>query len=194
MLRLGLALLVFLALGACATPRDVTVTHRSGVEQELLVRALERAVAHLDIERLKGRRVKLELLALTPDQGFAREFMMARLERRGVTVVREGSSADLVLRVFATVLGVDKGETLIGTPALQAPVVSVPVPEIALFKWVRHRGAVEVQVYSYDARTDEFIDGVPAAVGRSKFDQFTLLLVIKFTSSDLEDRAEPVAQ
>ena len=62
---------------------------------------------------------------------------MARLERRGVTVVREGSSADLLLRVFATVLGVDKGETLIGTPALQAPFVLGPgLPEIALLKWI----------------------------------------------------------
>jgi hypothetical protein len=182
-----------LLLAAGCTARQVTVSDRSAVEQELLVRALERAVAHLDVSGLTGRRVALELFALSRDQAFAREFVAARLERRGVDVTGDAARADLRLKVFATVLGVDRGETLLGVPALQVPVVTIPIPEIALFKWVRHRGAAEVQVYAYEPRTDRLLDSVPAALGRSKFDQFTLLLVIGFTVTDLGERAEPTA-
>jgi hypothetical protein len=181
-----------LALAAGCSARHVTVSDRSAVEQELLVRSLERAVARLDLTALAGRRVVVELLALTRDQGFAREFVAARLQRRGVEVVSEAARADLRLKVFATVLGVDRGETLLGVPALQVPVVSVPIPEIALFKWVRHRGAAEIQLYGYDPRTDQLVGDVTAALGRAKFDQFTVLLVVGFTVSDLDDRAEPV--
>lgn len=181
-----------LALGAGCGGRQVTVTDRSAVEQELLVRSLERAVAQLDVSALTGRRVAMDLLALSRDQGFARDFVAARLQRRGVEVVTDAARAELRLKVFATVLGVDKGETLLGVPALQVPVVSVPIPEVALFKWVRHRGAAEVQLYVYDPLTDRLLGDVAAALGRAKFDQFTVLLVIGFTVSDLDERAEPV--
>lgn len=194
MTRTTLALLASLVLaGAGCGGREVTVTQRSGVEQELLVRSLERAVGRLDIRSFVGRPVTLELRALTDDQAFAREFVTARLQRRGVEVVHDATKAALHLKVFATVLGVDRGETLLGVPALQVPVVSVPIPEIALFKWQRHRGAAEMQVYLYDPRTDQLVGDVPSALGRAKYDRFTVLLVIGFTVSDLDQRAEPVA-
>jgi hypothetical protein len=75
-------LVTTLLISGCATPRQATVTQRSAVEQELIVRSLERAVAALDVERLLGRRVVLDLFALTGDQWFAREFVTARLRRR----------------------------------------------------------------------------------------------------------------
>jgi len=189
-------LLVLLAMalaagGGCVTPRQVTLTPRSGVEQELIVRSLERAVARLDVERFVGRRVVLDLFSLTPDQSFAREFVTARLQRRGVEVIGDWARADIRLKVFATVLGIDRGQTLIGIPALQAPVVSIPIPEIAIFKWERHRGLAEIQVYAYDPKTDQLLDGVPAARGRAKFDEFRILLVIGFAVSDLDVQAEP---
>ena len=49
------------------------------------------------------------------------------------------------------------------------------------------------QVYLYDPRTDQLVGDVPSALGRAKYDRFTVLLVIGFTVSDLDQRAEPVA-
>ena len=187
-------LLTVLLVAGCAAPRQATVTHRSAVEQELIVRSLERAIARLDVERLLGRRLALDLFALTGDQSFAREFVTVRLQRRGLEVIGDATKADVRLKVFATVLGVDRGETLIGIPALQAPIVSIPIPEIALFKWTRHRGTAEIQVYAYDPRTDQLVEGVPAAVGRAKYDEFRVLLVIGFVVSDLDERVEPAAE
>lgn len=187
-------LLTGLLITGCATPRQATVTQRSAVEQELIVRSLERAVAGLDVERLLGHRVALDLFALTGDQAFAREFVTVRLQRRGVEIVGDATKADLRLKVFASVLGVDRGETLIGIPALQAPVVSIPIPEIALFKWTRHRGMAELQLYAYDPHTDQLVEGVPAALGRAKYDEFKVMLVIGFAVSDLDERAEPAAE
>jgi len=48
---------------------------RSSIEQRLLVRALERAAARLDMTPLVGRVVRIELFTLTKDQTFAREFL-----------------------------------------------------------------------------------------------------------------------
>src|SRR5919106_647614 len=132
-LPLAMAALALLALvgSGCTTVR-ITGTTRSSVEQRLITRALERAAARLDTRPLQGRVVRLELYALTGDQSFAREFFRARLEARGIHVAR-GADGDVTLQVFAAAVAVDTAETLLGLPEMQAPVVSVPIPEIAIF-------------------------------------------------------------
>lgn len=179
--------LVCLLTTGCALSVQVASTQRPAIEQELLVRSLERAVAGLDVKRFSGRRVLLDLHGLTPDQGFAKEFLIARMRQQGVDIVSDEKQAELRLKVFASVLGVDRGDTLLGLPATVAPLVGITVPEIALFKWVRNRGHTEVEIYAFDGQTQRFVDKVPASVGRSKYDQFTVLVVISFTWSDLDE-------
>ena len=101
-------------------------------------------------------------------------------------IVPDKAPADLRLKIFASVLGVDRGETLVGIPALLAPVANLPTPEIALFEWVRDRGHSEVQIFASDARSGRFLDVAPAGVGRAKYDEFTILLMISFTVDDLD--------
>ncbi len=184
--RLAAALLALLVAG-CST-RQFTISERSAVEQELIVRALERAVAHVDTQALAGHHVTLELHGLTKDQAFAKAFVAARLTARGVAVAADAAHADRRLVVLASILGIDRGESFLGIPAVQVPVLAVPIPEIPLFKWVRNRGRAEVQIYAYDAATGRFLDRIPDGVGRSKFDEFTLLLVVSFSVSDLDER------
>jgi hypothetical protein len=175
-------------LAGCSAAR-VTLTDRSGLEQQLLIRSLERASADLDVRPYAGRRVTLQMFGLTKDASFAREYLSARLEERGVHVVT-GHPADAHLKVFATVLAVDHAETLFGVPSLPVPVLAVPIPEIPLFKWVRNRGHVEIQVYAFDPITDRLVRRWPDANGRAKYDEFTVLLVISFSVTDV-NRSEP---
>jgi hypothetical protein len=181
--------IVALALGllgtACTTVR-ITATERSSIEQRLLVRALERAAARLDMTPLVGRVVRLELFTLTKDQIFAREFLRARLEQRGLRV-STGGDADLMLQVFTAALAVDTSDTLVGLPAMQAPVLAVPIPEIALFKWQRSRGHAEIQTYVYDV-DGHLLGQVRDALGESKYDRFTILIFISFAVTDIDKR------
>ncbi len=183
------AALALLTVG-CATTR-VTQTARSGYEQQLLVRSLERAVARLDLSRFTGKRVGVDLYALTPDQAFAKELVTSLLDARGIEVVSDVKKADLRLKILAPVLGVDRDEMLLGIPAFVAPVVAAPIPEIALFKWTRNRGHSEVEIFAYDLGTNRLIEVTPAGRGRSKFDEYTILLVIHFTRDDLDEPAKP---
>lgn len=184
---LGLSVL----LAGCSLSRNVTTTPRSSTEQRLLVRALERAVAKLDLARFRGKRAFLVLHGLTNDRDFARAYLKAQLERVGVKVAAEKDQADLRLETFVPVLGVDRGETLLGFPAFAAPMIGVPIPEIALFKWVRNRGHVEAKVYAFD--TDgRFVGEGPLSVGRSKYDEYTFFIFVSFGWSDLD--ATPSAE
>jgi hypothetical protein len=181
-----LAVVVVLpAASGCTTVR-VTPTERSSIEQRLLVRSLERAAARLDITPLVGRRVRLELFSLTKDQLFAREFLRVRLEERGLRVT-SGADADVTVQVFTAALAVDTADTLFGIPAMQAPVLAVPIPEIALFKWERSRGHAELQSYVYD-RDGLLLGQVHDVLGEAKYDRFTILIFVSFTVTDIDKR------
>jgi len=181
------ALLVTLATlaTACTTAR-VTATERSSVEQRLLVRSLERAAVRLDTAPLVGRRVKIDLFALTSDAYFAREFLRARLERRGLEFVGSGDEADVTIQVFAAALAVDTADTLVGLPAMQAPILAVPIPEIALFKLERSRGHAEIQTYLYDNR-GRLVTRIGDAKGEAKYNRVTLLIFISFVVTDIDE-------
>jgi hypothetical protein len=178
-------LTALLALAGCAHSSEIVPPEPAATTQRLLYRALERALADLDISSFVGHRVTLSVITQAKDVEFARRFVSAALRERGVHVVPTNAEVDL--EVFAHTFGVDRGQTLLGLPALQVPVLGVPTPEIALFKWARHRGRADLQVYAYQPATQEFVRKTMLSTGTSKQDDYTVLLFITFTVTDLEE-------
>jgi hypothetical protein len=184
------ALSLFL-LGGCSLASQLPPTQPPGVTQQLLIRSLERALGQLDLSRLQGREVAVDVFVMVGAQGFVnhafvKEFCTAWFQTHGVRTVP--SAPDLRVKLFASVLGTDMDSTLIGIPSFQVPVVNVPFPEIALFKWQRNRGQAEVRIYEFDAKTDAVVGSQPPGVGRAKYDNFTVLLIIGWTVEDTEKR------
>ena len=98
-----------LFLASCAAV-NVTTTSRTSIEQLLLVRSLERAIAHIELQPFKNKTVGVETFGLTGDQGFAKEYVTAKLQESQVTVATDPAKADLRLKVFVSALGVDRSE------------------------------------------------------------------------------------
>ena len=171
-------------LGGCSLTSGLLPTQPPGVTQQLVIRSLERALAALYVHRFEGRSVDVAIFAQAGNEAFVKEFVMTWLKAHGVRTV--STNPELRLKVFATVLGTDRGETLIGLPSFQAPIVNVPFPEIALFNWSRNRGQTELRVFAFDGKTDDFVDQLPLGIGHSKSDDFTILLFIGFSQSDLD--------
>jgi hypothetical protein len=181
----------FFTIPACAITPQITKTPRSGIEQQLLVRALERALEALNTENLKGKTVAVEFYGLSPDANFAGEFFTAWLQSQQVRIVPDPNQAELRLKVFAPVLAVDEGQSFIGAPSFTVPILGLGVPEISLFKNVRHSGRAEIQVYAIDADSGKFVEKSPRTVGETQYDDYTILLVVNFSRSDMD---EPEAQ
>jgi hypothetical protein len=171
-------------LAGCSLTSGLLPTQPPGVAQQLVIRSLERALTGLYVHRLEGRSVDVSVFAQSGNEAFVKEFVTTWLKAHGVRTV--STNPELRLKVFATVLGTDRGETLIGLPSFQAPIVNVPFPEIALFKWSRNRGQSELRVFAFDGKSDDFVDQLPLSIGHSKSDDFTILLFIGFSKSDLD--------
>lgn len=181
-----LILCVLALLAGCAFSAQVSNTPRSSIEQQLLVRSLERALATLDTKQFQGKIVSVDFYGLTPDKDFAKEFFTAWLQGQGIRLASNPNEAQLHLKVFASVLGVDQGQSFVGSHSFTVPIRGVVVPEIALFKDVRHTGHAEIEIYTIDAGSGKFVDKSPPAIGEARYDDDTVLVVINFTKSDLD--------
>jgi hypothetical protein len=183
-MRVSLALMGCLLAGGCSLAGQLPPTKPEGVTQQLLIRSLERALAQLDVTKLQGPGVNLEVFVQTGNQDFIKAFVTTWLRAHGVRTVSE--FPEVKVKLFASVYGTDSDRTFIGIPAFQVPVVNVPFPEIALFKWERNRGQTELRIYEFEGKTDTPLAAQAPGVGRSKYDNFTVLIIFGFTQSDVE--------
>ena len=169
---------LFALLTGCAVSTQIGNTQRSSVEQRLLVRSFERALASLDTQEFKGKTVAVDFYGLTPDKDFMKEFFTAT----------DPKQAQLQLKVFAPVLAVDQGQSFVGAPSFTVPVLGFAIPEISLFKNVKHSGHAEIKIYTIDAVTGKFVDQSPPAIGEATYDDYTIVIVGHFTRSDVEEQ------
>jgi hypothetical protein len=184
---LPIAYLLTLLTG-CATTNQVSNTARSSIEQRLLISSFEQALATPDTHEFKGKTVTVDFYGLTPDKDFAKEFFTAWLQGQQVQIATDPKQAQLHLKVFAPVLAVDQGQSFVGSPAFTVPILGFVMPEIALFKNARHSGHAEVAVFTIDGSTGKFVDKCPPAIGETEYNDYTVLIVVHLTRSDMETR------
>lgn len=186
--RTAAAALLAVLLGGCSLASSIGTTAPTGISQQLLIRSLERALSDLDLSHLGGDPVGLEVTVHAGNEAFVRDFVTTWMKAHGVRV--GGDAPSQKLKMFVSVYGTDRDQTLIGVPAFQAPVVNVPIPELAFFKWVRNRGQAELRLWAFDARGNSVVDAPAPGIGRAKYDDFTVLLLIGFTRSDVDQRPD----
>jgi hypothetical protein len=184
--------LALILMAGCTSIR-MTQTPRSILEQQLEVQALERAISQLSIEQLKGKSVSLELFGLNQnDLPFAVELIHVWLVKQGVHVVQDQEATDLRLKVFAKVLAVDQAEVLLGTP--EFTFFGIPIPAIAFYRHLLNRGRVDLQMYIFDQKLETLIDELPVSLGKAKYDRYTILFIISWTSSNLDKKPKEEAK
>ena len=178
----------FFLLAGCAATAQITNTPRSSLEQELLVRALDRAMAKLDTRELTDKTVMIDFYGLTPDKDFAREYFTAWLQARGGTRDCGSQTRAAPRKGFCFFLAVDQGQSFLGAPSFTVPIIGFGVPEIPLFKNIEHSGHAELKLSVADEKSGEFVGESVPAIGTTKHDDYTLLIIIHFTRTDVEKR------
>jgi hypothetical protein len=144
-------------------------------------------MAQINIDRFKGKRVALELVGLTKDDlSFTKESVRIWMAKHGIRIDQDQKEIDLILKVFARVLAVDQSETLFGTPEFF--LLGIPIPAIVIYRNIRNRGRADLQIYAWDERSEMLVDELPIGIGETKYDQYTILFIISWTSTDLDKK------
>ena len=160
-------LCIFLIAG-CAVSAQMTNTPRSAIEQQLLVRALERAVAAIDTQQFKEKTVAVEFSGLTPRQRFC-QVVFHRLATKPAGTDRRESDASAI--TFASVCIGSRGgprTVLYRYSCLHgAAFARFRFSEIAVFRDVKHSGHAEIKIFATDAETGDFVGEQCPAIGKS---------------------------
>jgi hypothetical protein len=167
----------------------MTMTDRSILEQQLMVHGLTRAMENIDLTQFYGKKVTLEVSGLAQEElEFTAEFLRIHLGKNGILVVTDPKEAELNLKVLAPILAVDQSETLLGTP--EFTFLGIPVPAIVLYRKVNSKSLVEIEMYVYDTTDERMTLALPCATGDAKYNRYTVLFIISWIDTDLEERKD----
>jgi hypothetical protein len=200
----GMALLF--AWSGCSLEQEFSRTPRTAVEQALLTHAVERALTNLTVQLPQDANVKLEATGLESDRSrlrmtssdlgtvshafrdisYIRDAVAAELGRRGYRIrTRDVDDSPYLIRVMAESFGTMQGMTFFGMPPVQSVLIPFALPELTLYKQQNQSGYARLHVDVYDNHTGEFLGSSATLVGRTFYNQYTVLFFLTWNRTDL---------
>lgn len=199
-----LSILTALITG-CALEQEMSRTPRTAVEQVLLTQAVEQALENLSVRLPEGVNVDVDATGLesgrsrlrmtnadlgaidrpSRDIVYIRDVVAAELGRRGYRVSAQDTDSPYLVRVMAESFGTMQDTIFVGMPPVQSVLIPFSLPELTLYKNQSQSGYARLHLDIYDNRTGEFLGSTPKLVGRSFYNQYTLLIFVTWNQTDV---------
>jgi hypothetical protein len=168
--------LAVLLIAACTSSRYTTHTQKSGTEQLLVSRALERALGEPP-SRVRGAKTAIEVASPIPEMDFLiRKGLEHWLLEGGAILSEYRTDADYVVSVMAKAVGTDGSDYNFGIPPVPIPLINWSTPPVTIFSGSIQRGYAEMDVFLYPIEGG-LSEKVTSLVGKSHYKRFTILLV-----------------
>lgn len=180
-----------LSLG-CTQTRQ-TEPKRTAVEELLLSRAADHALANADFALLDGRKVFLEEKYFEATDakyalGAVRDFMSLA----GALLVDSAVDADVIIEARSGALSIDSGQSLVGIPEVPFPIPgagSLVFPEAPFFKSERQYSIAKLALLAYDAKTRKHLFSTGTLIGKSHHHYYKVLGFFRWVSTELPAKA-----
>jgi hypothetical protein len=162
---------------------------RTAVEERLLSRAADHALASADFAPLKDRKVYLDQTYYESTDkpyvlGAIRDFMSLA----GALLMDERGEAEIIVEARSGALSIDSGSSLVGLPEMPVPIPlsgTVTSPEVPFYKAERQYSVAKLALLAYDAKTRKHVFSSGTLMGRSHQHYYRILGIINWTSSEL---------
>jgi len=182
-----------LLLAGCAAER-ATSPARTATEELLISSAADRAAEKLAEQIPVGLKVLLGTTSVASvDERYATAAIRDRFMRRGVILVDDKASADMVIEVRTGALSTDERSVSLGTPQIQLPAVpgvastGIPVPSLSVFRRNQTKATAKFEAIGYDPKTGQLVVATEPQYGHSEKIDWTLLFLLSWTRSDYLD-------
>ena len=200
------AVLFMMLVGGCSLEQELSRTPRTAVEQVLLTQAVTHALTNLTLRLPAGVNVELDATGLESDRSrlrmtnsdlgtlnspnrvilYIRDTVAAELGRRGYLVRARDMETPYLVRVMAESFGTMQGVTFFGMPPVQSVLIPFALPELTLYKQQNQSGYARLHLDIYDNRTGEFLGSSATLVGRTFYNQYTLLFFLTWNRTDID--------
>ena len=179
------------ALCGCVQTRQ-SEPKRTAVEELLISRAADHALASADLGLLKSKKVFLEEKYFESTDkpyvlGAVRDFMSLA----GALLVDGKEDADLIVEARSGALSIDSGASLVGFPEMPIPIPfsgTLQSPEVPFYKADRQYSVAKIALFAYDAKTRKHEFSTGTLIGKSHHHYYKVLGLINWTSSELPEK------
>ncbi|MBX3121843.1 MAG: hypothetical protein KF854_02115 [Nitrospira sp.] len=198
--------LIMVLTGGCSLEQELSRTPRTAVEQVLLTQAVNQALTNLTVQLPAGVNVELDATGLESDRSrlrmtnsdlgslnspnrdilYIRDTVAAELGRRGYLVRARDTESPYLVRVMAESFGTMQGITFFGMPPVQSVLIPFALPELTLYKQQNQSGYARLHLDIYDNRTGEFLGSSATLVGRTFYNQYTMLFFLTWNRTDID--------
>lgn len=203
-IRPGLFVFLMLSVG-CSLEQELSRTPRTAVEQVLLTQAVTHAVANMSLQVPAGVNIEVDATGLESDRSrlrmtnsdlgsvnspsrdilYIRDTVAAELGRQGYRVRAHDMESPYLVRVMAESFGTMQGITFFGMPPVQSVLIPFALPELTLYKQQNQSGYARLHLDVYDNRTGEFLGSSATMVGRTFYNQYTVLFFLTWNRTDI---------
>ncbi len=185
-----LLLTAALAVG-CAHTRQ-SEPKRTAVEQLLLSRAADIALARADFALLKGKKVYLEEKYFDATDGkYALGAVRDFISLAGGLLVDTAAESEIVVEARSGALSIDSGNSLVGIPDGPLPIPAsgtLVTPEAPFYKVDRQYSLAKLALFAYDTKSREHIYSTGTLVGKSHHHNYRFLGLFNWVDSELPEK------
>lgn len=201
----GTFLVVAILFTGCAIEQEFSRTPRTAVEQLLLTQAVtyavnnltvslpDHAALHVDVTGLQTDRAHFNVVG--EDRGvlhgpsldllFIRDSVATGLARLGYRIDPQETSPQYRARVVIESFGTTQGLTFFGMPPVTSVLIPFSLPALTLYKAQGQEGYARLRVEIFDYHTGSFVGSSATSIGRTYYNQYTLLFFLTWQTTDL---------
>lgn len=175
-------------LMGCSTTHRTTQSTRTAVEQLLISESVIRSLPNKSDILLPippGSKVTLNTSGLTEDKALLQEVLTGWLGQRGYLVQGDEEDASYRIDVIVSAMGTEEDGTFFGLPPINSTFIPFSTPELAFYKSENQTGYVKFNMNIFETLTGKFIGSGPNFLADSYHNNYTILLLVSFTSTDL---------
>ncbi|WP_254776056.1 hypothetical protein [Nitrosomonas sp. Nm34] len=183
---LGAALAYLLT--ACSTTQTMTNSLRTPTEQLLISEAVMRSLSKRPESALpipRGASVKLDISGISLDKDFILGVVAGWLGQQGYRVQRSAENAIYRINIVINSLGTELGNTFVGVPAIQASLIPISLPELAIYKAEYQTGYANFYFDIFELPSNRFVASSSPFIADTFFNAYTALFVFTHKSTDL---------
>ena len=173
---------------ACSTTHRTTQSTRTAVEQLLISESTVRSLSKKSNELLpipSGSKITLNTSGLTPDQALLQEILTGWLGQQGYLIQKDKKNATYRIDVIVGAMGTEEDGAFIGLPPIHSQIIPFSLPELAIYKSENQTGYVKFNMNFFEALTGKFVGSSPNFLADSYHNNYTVLLLLSFSSTDL---------
>lgn len=173
-------------LSACSTTQKITPSLRTATEQMLLTESVLRSLPKdrdMPFPIPRGSKIKLDVIGVSADKDIVKGIVAGWLGMHGYIPADEGASHRI--NIIVNSLGTELATTFFGIPPIQASLIPIATPELAIYKSESQLGYSRFHFDIFETASGKFLASSSPFLADTFYNMYTLLFLFKFDKSDL---------